>query len=109
MRTHRLLALSSVIFLGFSGAARGVGIFEYALPAANDGPTGIAVGADGALWFTAEGTNKVGRITTTGTIAEYAIPTTNSAPVGITAGALLVVGMAYSAMVPVVVIRPTTN
>jgi virginiamycin B lyase len=88
MRSHRRLVLSSVFFfLGCSGAAWGVGIFEYALPAANDGPTGIAAGADGALWFTAQGTNKIGRITTTGTITEFAIPTASSAPAGIAAGA----------------------
>jgi virginiamycin B lyase len=86
MRTDRRLVLSIVLFLVFSGAAWGVGIFEYVLPAGNDGPTGIAPGADGALWFTAEGTNKIGRITTAGTITEFAIPTPDSAPVGIAAG-----------------------
>jgi virginiamycin B lyase len=86
MRIDRRLVLSIVLSLVFSGAAWGVGIFEYALPAGNDGPTGIAAGADGALWFTAEGTNKIGRITTAGTITEFAIPTPSSAPVGIAAG-----------------------
>jgi virginiamycin B lyase len=86
MRIDRRLVLSIVLFLASSGAAWGIGVFEYVLPAGNDGPTGIAVGADGALWFTAEGTNKIGRITTTGTITEFAVPTPNSAPVGIVAG-----------------------
>jgi virginiamycin B lyase len=34
-----------------------------------DGPRGITAGPDGALWFTNNGNNSIGRITTTGTQA----------------------------------------
>jgi streptogramin lyase len=44
----------------------------------NAGPTGITVGQDGALWFTEPGNggsiDKIGRITTGGTVAEFASP-----------------------------------
>jgi hypothetical protein len=49
-------------------------------------PDGIAAGPDGALWFTEEDGNKIGRITTDGLITEYPLPTAKSFPVGITAG-----------------------
>jgi virginiamycin B lyase len=49
-------------------------------------PVGIAVGADGALWFTESGANKIGRIPTNGEITEFPIPTARSQPAGITAG-----------------------
>jgi O-glycosyl hydrolase/streptogramin lyase len=36
-----------------------------------DGPAGIAVGPDGALWFTNSQGNSIGRITTSGTVTSY--------------------------------------
>jgi virginiamycin B lyase len=45
----------------------------------------IATGSDGALWFTEENTQQIGRITTTGQINEYSIPD-NATPSGITPG-----------------------
>ncbi len=50
------------------------------------GPNGIALGSDGALWFTATSGNIIGRITTTGNITGFTVPTPNSYPDGITAG-----------------------
>ena len=37
-------------------------------------PTGIAAGPDGALWFTNNGSNSIGRITTNGVVAYYTDP-----------------------------------
>lgn len=45
----------------------------------------IAVGPDGALWFT-EWPSSIGRITTTGQLTEYSVPTASSEPTGIVAG-----------------------
>jgi streptogramin lyase len=59
---------------------------EFPLPVANCTPSGIAVGGDGNLWFTEIDGNKIGRITTSGTITEFALPTANGAPADITAG-----------------------
>jgi hypothetical protein len=50
------------------------------------GPSGIALGADGALWFAETVANKIGRMTTTGRITEYPIPTPLSEPGSIVAG-----------------------
>jgi virginiamycin B lyase len=42
----------------------------------------IVAGPDGALWFTAHARNKIGQITTAGTISEFLLPPGNpwSAP-----------------------------
>jgi streptogramin lyase len=45
---------------------------EFTLPQLNSGPAFITAGSDGNLWFT-ENASRVGRITTSGTIAEFAI------------------------------------
>ena len=52
---------------------------------ASAGPTGIAAGPDGALWFTNDGNNSIGRITTAGTVTNYT-GTGISDPDGIAAG-----------------------
>jgi virginiamycin B lyase len=49
-------------------------------------PQGITTGADGALWFTEECGNRIGRITLSGQITEYPVPTPDSHPLGITTG-----------------------
>jgi streptogramin lyase len=46
----------------------------------------IFPGPDGALWFTENKTNKIGRITTSGAVTEFTIPTANSGAEGIAAG-----------------------
>lgn len=48
------------------------GVAEYSIPTTNSGPGGITLGPDGALWF-AENGGKIGRISTSGTIAETTI------------------------------------
>lgn len=52
---------------------------EYPLPSPNSQPYGIALGADGNMWF-AEGANRIGRITPGGVITEFTIPTSASEP-----------------------------
>jgi virginiamycin B lyase len=59
---------------------------EYVIPTPSSRPYGITAGPDGALWFTEYNGNKIGRITTAGTITEYAVPTPSGGPWGITAG-----------------------
>jgi streptogramin lyase len=46
----------------------------------------IAAGPDGALWFTEQSGNKIGRITPNGAITEFALPEPTSMPCGIIAG-----------------------
>jgi streptogramin lyase len=52
---------------------------DYAIPAANAQPQGIAAGPDGNLWFTEYATQKIGRLTPTGVFTEFPVagnPTT---------------------------------
>jgi virginiamycin B lyase len=49
-------------------------------------PHAITAAADGALWFTQWGSNRIGRITMTGEVSEYDVPTPGSEPHGIVAG-----------------------
>ena len=56
-------------------------ITEYPLSGIT-GASGITSGPDGALWFTEAYTNKVGRITTTGSLSEFSIlPCVNPASI----------------------------
>jgi streptogramin lyase len=73
-------------FSGVPGDAEPV-ITEYPVPTAESNPPFIAAGSDGALWFTEYSANdKIGRITTGGSITEYVNPTANSYPSAIAAG-----------------------
>jgi len=67
-------------------AASASTVTEFAVPTASSGPSGIAAGPDGALWFTELSANKIGRITTGGAVTEFAVPTASSFPEGIAAG-----------------------
>jgi len=83
-RPRGVLVVGLVLWgAGLVGVARAATITEFVIPTANSGPTGIAAGPDGALWFTEFNGNKVGRITTAGTITEFAA---GSRLQGITAG-----------------------
>ncbi len=68
-------------------SAQTVTVTEYPL-GSNIQPWGIALGSDGALWFTENSgiANKIGQITTGGGITTYTIPTSNSGANGIVAG-----------------------
>ena len=50
------------------------------------GVNDVAAGSDGAIWFTENLKNRIGRITVDGTMTEYAIPTAASEPRGIRPG-----------------------
>src|SRR5438034_10579201 len=80
--------LSVVVLIGVAAAPAQAArrIAEYPLPSAHSLPIGIAAGPDGNLWFTDDGLNKIGRITTAGAITEYLVPTACSGPTGIAAG-----------------------
>jgi streptogramin lyase len=61
-------------------------ISEYPVPTSGSHPSGVAVGADGNLWFTEHDGNSVAKVTTSGVITEYPVPTVSSGPSGIAAG-----------------------
>ena len=81
-------SLRLALLLGFSNMllAQLGGITEYRIPTSGATAAIITSGPDGALWFTENAGNKIGRITTAGVITEYPVPTANSSLWGITAG-----------------------
>src|SRR5437588_9380592 len=58
---------------------------SYSVFAEMDLPNKITRGPDGAYWFTNVGSNSIGRVTATGTLADFTAPGINSLG-GITAG-----------------------
>ena len=63
------------------------GAFGSQFPAGSGQPSGIAVGSDGAFWYTETGANKIGRISSGGTVTnEFAVPTPGSQPGDIAGG-----------------------
>jgi len=76
-----LALILSMLFLATTSATTTV--TEYNAAAVGTMTWGITSGPDGALWFTAQGGNNVGRITTAGAVTSYTISPT---PVGGTCG-----------------------
>jgi streptogramin lyase len=66
-----------------AGAAAPV-VTTYTNPSIS-GPQGITTGSDGAVWFTNEDSDSIGRVTTAGTVTNYTDSTISSPP-DITAG-----------------------
>src|SRR5258708_8146975 len=83
-KTSRCAARIGILLLalgaGPPGIGRGQTIREFPV---GSGPTGIAAGPDGALWFT-EIFNKIGRITTTAVLTHLSLPTSLPIPPYIT-------------------------
>ncbi len=59
---------------------------EYPLRNPGSQPVGIAVGSDGAVWFTEWAGNAIGRIDASGRTSEYPIPTASAQPRNIVTG-----------------------
>jgi virginiamycin B lyase len=70
--------------LVFADSGKAATITEF--PVASSNPAGITAGPDGALWFTEEAANRIGRITTAGSVTHFTIPTSTSEPAEITPG-----------------------
>lgn len=73
------------LFAAFAAAPRAEAILEFPL-SANRLPQHLALGPDGALWFTESSANAIGRITTAGIVTEFPTPTTASNPYAIVSG-----------------------
>jgi streptogramin lyase len=77
---------SSPIQMTFDASTCGV-FTEFNIATASSSPQGIALGADGNLWFTESSGNKIGRITPAGTVTEYSVGlSANSGLAGIAQG-----------------------
>jgi virginiamycin B lyase len=61
----------TVLLLASARTVAAQTITEYPIPTDAES---IVAGPDGALWFTAHARNKIGRITTAGTVTEFLIP-----------------------------------
>jgi virginiamycin B lyase len=72
--------LAATLGLGWPAVAAAQTITEYPLPAGSSGPTVVTAGPDGALWFTIDSTNQIGRVTPAGVFTVYPIPTNSSNP-----------------------------
>src|SRR6185437_6688846 len=59
---------------------------EYAIPTASSGPSGIALGADGNVWFTEFTKSKIGELNQQAKFNETVTPTANAGPNGIASG-----------------------
>lgn len=99
MRVNTLIAGATILSLGVGTAivSRGaapatevselkVSIHEWAVPTKGAHPHDPAVGQDGALWFTEQMANKLGRLDpATGAFKEYALKVEDSGPHGLVA------------------------
>jgi len=63
-------------------------ITQFPLPGQSPSPflNRITLGPDGNLWFTAGGTNRIGRMTPDGKFSQFPIPTKGASPIDITVG-----------------------
>lgn len=59
---------------------------EDPLPRSTSDPRSIVSGPDGALWFTEDDENRIGRMSWDGVVTEYALPNANSYPTSIVSG-----------------------
>jgi virginiamycin B lyase len=85
---HRVIALPVMLILVLSmslaaGTNAATTVTEFDASSAGTMTWGITSGPDGALWFTAQGDSKIGRITTSGALTTYTVSET---PVGGTCG-----------------------
>src|SRR5437870_3750541 len=79
------VALCSVSLLLLAASGTSPSIREWDLPTPNSRPHDPAVGPDGALYYTAQLANKIGRLDpATGSIKEWPLKTADSGPHGLT-------------------------
>lgn len=79
--------LATAVAGALCGAAAAQTIEEFPIPTAASSPQGITTGPDGNLWFTEQAADKIGRMTTSGTVTEFPIAVSISGSLfGITAG-----------------------
>ncbi|MGE5276882.1 MAG: IPT/TIG domain-containing protein [Acidobacteriota bacterium] len=83
----RKTLLAATVASALCGAATAQTIDEFPIPTAASSPQAITAGPDGNLWFTEQAADKIGRMTTSGTVTEFPIAVSVSGSLfGITAG-----------------------
>ncbi len=83
-RTLRPASLWAALALTAPAGARCAELFS--VPTPDSYPESVALGPDGAVWFTEKQGNKVGRLAPGGRWDEFSVPTQDSRPQGIAAG-----------------------
>jgi streptogramin lyase len=72
MRLRRLaFAIAAAAGLGLAGSARAQLVKEFTAPVADSEPSGITLGPDGNMWFTAFAAHEIVRITPDGVMTEF--------------------------------------
>jgi streptogramin lyase len=96
-----VLLLGGVVpaWAGPDHVTAGVRVVQYRIPSPGV-PEGIAVGADGAIWFSERYTTQVGRVTPTGSFTIRSFPMNNHMSTDITAGPDGAVWFAFPNSVP---------
>jgi hypothetical protein len=80
-RYRRLLVVIVLLWATGGVAGRALALTFAEFPISTDSrPVGITTGPDGALWFTEPYLDKIGCITTKGTIKEFKMPRGNTLP-----------------------------
>ncbi len=93
MRPLRLLLMSAALPLlalcALAGRAEAVQVTEFPLPVPQSTPLGIALGADGNIWFVEVSGSRFGRVTPAGVVTDFSTGSgisTGARPWGIAAG-----------------------
>lgn len=79
-----VLIMSWMVFSETTSDARPV-LSVFPTSSSNAQPLGIALGSDGAMWFTERDANNIGRISPDGAVSEFPVPTPKSGPESIAA------------------------
>ena len=93
MRPLRLLLVSAALPLlalcALAGRAQAIQVSEFPLPVPQSSPLGIALGADGNIWFVEVSGSRFGRVTPAGVVTDFSTGSgisTDARPWGIAAG-----------------------
>jgi streptogramin lyase len=81
-----IVILAIVIGLAAPSSGSNLTFTEYPIPTPDSGPDVVAIGPDGALWFTENGAGKIGRLDPSGAIMEFSLPSAFAGPQGIVSG-----------------------
>ena len=88
LRVAQFAAKQAAITQGAAGAASAARVIlrEWDVPTPNSHPHDPALSPDGALWYTGQGSNTLGRLDPmTGKVQEFHLKTSNSGPHGLVA------------------------
>jgi len=86
LRAICLVMLAAIFGISPTTGTLNVPIHEYDVPTAKSRPHDPAVAPDGALWYTGQGANRLGRLDPkSGQFKEYPLKTANSGPHGLVA------------------------